>query len=297
MNLEQFRNDVLLGRRDEIQAFIHALATERGNKNLEAFAAYHGKPTGWWPDIFDGVRVMLARDVAQILYATDNTTALSRLCGFHHIDLYSLRASQHHVGRLKTHFGLHKMTAQASFAAWPHVLMAAAQGETPAAQEVFAYLLKMVQFAEADQESREQTGKGVHENILHQGAAAAFPELRAIIELVEGVAQARLVADEAKLGAARAEVKAEMALQQQQWITIREYVYLHKLQHQFPDKLWPEFGRYLVGYCQEKGIPVRNLGIIGKPYPSEHGYHVEVLEQLLGPWLKRQYATPLHRVK
>jgi hypothetical protein len=298
MNLEQFRSDVLLGRHAEIQAFIHALAKERGNKNLEVFAGHHGKPTGWWPGAFDGARVMLARDVAQILYATEDTSSLRRLCRSHSIDLYSLVGSGNHYQTLiKNHFGLHKMTSKLSFATWPHILMAAAQGATRAAQEVFAYLLKMVEFAEADQESREQTGMGVQENIQNQSAAAAFPELRAIIELVESVAQARIVADEAKLHAAQAEVKAEMAIRQQHWLTIQEYVYLEKLQHQFPAKLWPEFGRYLTGYCLEKGIPVRNMGIVGKPHPSEHGYHVEVLAELLGPWLKRQFSIPLQRVK
>ena len=241
---------------------------------------------------------MLARDVAQIFYGTEDTAGLGRLCRFHRLELYSLGASVHNVRRLiLAHFSLHKQTSRVTFAAWPHVLTAAAQGETAAAQEVFTYLRTMVEFAEADQESREQTGMGVQENLQRQGAAAAFPELRAIIELVEGVAQARLAANEAQVQAAKAEAKAEIALQQQQWFTIGEYVHQEKLQRQFPAKLWPEFGRYLTGYCLEKGIPVRNMGVIGKPYPSEHGYHVEVLAQCLEPWLKRQYALPLRQVK
>jgi len=298
MNLEQFRSDVLHGRRDAIQAFIHALAKERGNQQLLTLAQRYTYRSWHREDSFEGHRVILARDLARLCYEDGDTSTLGKLLKRYDVEFLTIGTSGYNDRRfIIDHFGLNKHTSQANFVAWPHVLLAGAKGDTEFACKMWTYIQEQLTYAEADQESREQTGLGVQENLQRQSAAAAFPELRAIIELVEGVAQARLAAHEAQIQAARAEVKAEMAIQHQHWFTIAEYVYQEKLERQFPEKLWPEFGRYLTGYCLEKGIPMRNMGVIGKPYPSAHGYHVEVLAQCLEPWLKRQYAIPLQRVK
>jgi hypothetical protein len=123
----------------------------------------------------------------------------------------------------------------------------------------------------------------------------AYPELKAIIELVESVAQTRQIADAAKIAAAKAEAKADLAMALQPWLTLREYAYLHKLGAQFPESQWGTFGRYLTGYCQEHNIPVRAQGVAGRQYPAENAYHVEVIAQLLPPWLKQQAAQPYLR--
>ena len=118
-------------------------------------------------------------------------------------------------------------------------------------------------------------------------AVDAYPELKALMEVVEGLAEARQKAEAAELHAVQAEAKADIAMRQQQWLTIREYVYLHKLQRQFPERLWIEFGRYLTGYCLEQGIPVRTQGIADRRYGTEHAYHVEIMHNLLPSWLQR----------
>src|SRR5262249_49600456 len=120
--------------------------------------------------------------------------------------------------------------------------------------------------------------------------------LKAIAEMAEGVAQARKRAEEAESQAKQANAKADLALHNQQWLTIREYVYLYKLRPQFPDALHVEFGRYLTGYCLEKGVPVRNQGIGDRRYMSEHAYHVEVIHTLLPPWLTRHSGQASLRV-
>lgn len=89
--------------------------------------------------------------------------------------------------------------------------------------------------------------------------------------------------------AAHAESKADTAMAQQQWLTIREYVYLHQIKpREFPETDWPHFGRYLTGYCQEHAIPVRTQGVGDRHYGAEHAYHVEVMAKLLLPWLHRR---------
>jgi prophage antirepressor-like protein len=93
--------------------------------------------------------------------------------------------------------------------------------------------------------------------------------------------------DAAQALATEANGKADLALRQQQWLTLREYGYLHKLEHTFSDGQWAAFGRYLTGYCLEHGIPVRKQGIADRGYGTEHAYHVEVIHSLLHPWMVR----------
>jgi len=131
--------------------------------------------------------------------------------------------------------------------------------------------------------SIRQTGK--YE--IEPKASDRYPELQAIRQLVESIAEARMLAEAADARASRAEEKSDLALHNQQWLTIREYVYLYKLHPQFPTTLQVEFGRYLTGYCLEQGIPVRNQGIGDRRYASEHAYHIEVIHTLLPPWLTR----------
>lgn len=112
-------------------------------------------------------------------------------------------------------------------------------------------------------------------------ASDRYPELRAMKELIEGIAEARTVAEQA-------ERKADLALAQQLWLTIEEYVYLHGLRAQFPPSEWAAFGHYLGGYCQEHGIPIRKQPVAGKPYNAANAYHVEIMHTLIGPWLGRR---------
>jgi hypothetical protein len=85
-----------------------------------------------------------------------------------------------------------------------------------------------------------------------------------------------------------ADTKADLALANQQWVTLREYSYLHQLDRQFPESAKKAFGTYLTGYCLEHGIPVRDMGIGDRHYKTEHGYHAELITQLLPGWLTRR---------
>jgi len=123
-----------------------------------------------------------------------------------------------------------------------------------------------------------------------------FPDLQAIHQLADAIEDTRLLAAaaqqqavQAEARAAQAEAKSTLALAQQQWLTIHEYVYLHPdLRSVFPEPMWARFGRYLTSYCLQNGYPVRNQGVGGKRYDSEHSYHVGIIHERLPDWLMRQ---------
>jgi hypothetical protein len=122
----------------------------------------------------------------------------------------------------------------------------------------------------------------------------AYPELRAlaeqsrtIIALVTSAAENRALAEHANKVAEIATRKATLALDNQEWMTIREYVYVNKLARQMPPSLCKRYGTYLTGYCIEQGIPVRSQGVVGQAWEKEHAYHVEIIGRTLSEWLCR----------
>lgn len=82
--------------------------------------------------------------------------------------------------------------------------------------------------------------------------------------------------------------KADHALQQQQWMTLREYVFTNDLTHQLPPTRANEYGKWLAGYCLEKNVPVRRIPIADRPYETENGYHVGTIEATMPGWVKRR---------
>jgi hypothetical protein len=69
---------------------------------------------------------------------------------------------------VKEHFGIGRKAPTVGLAAWPHVLLAGAKGETVFARKMRAYIQGMASIAEAEQESREQAGLGIQENAQAQ---------------------------------------------------------------------------------------------------------------------------------
>ena len=98
-------------------------------------------------------------------------------------------------------------------------------------------------------------------------------------------------AQETRTIAQRAEAKAEaaantaaVALDAQQWITIRQYVYKYGLDRQLPPVLASRYGRYLTRHCNAKGIPVYD-----KPSPV-FGHENEYPENIIRTTLPRWFA-------
>lgn len=111
------------------------------------------------------------------------------------------------------------------------------------------------------------------------------PAIQMLIDMAVRLDEARTIASEAN-------TKATLALASQQWLTIREYCYLHQLERQLPASVKKAYGTYLTGYCLQHGIPVRDMGVGDRQYRSEHAYHVEVIATTLPAWLVRRDSQP-----
>lgn len=116
------------------------------------------------------------------------------------------------------------------------------------------------------------------------------PAIQMLIDMAVHLDEARAIAEEAKQEASGARQLAQQALDSQQWVTIREYVFLNDLAHQVPESLQADYGRWLTGYCQEKNIPVRNVNVSDRRWNKEHGYHLGTIEKTLPGWLGRRHA-------
>lgn len=94
--------------------------------------------------------------------------------------------------------------------------------------------------------------------------------------------------DEARTLAAQANVKADLALQSQAWLTIRQYVLIHTLEHQLPESLQKAYGIWLRNHCGERNIPVYKANPTDRSYDGENTYHSGTIQQTLLPWLTRR---------
>jgi 5-methylcytosine-specific restriction endonuclease McrA len=175
--------------REDIDAYLEALKQETANTRLAELGDYYRFKTFWDAEIFDGNRVMLAQDLAQLMYDTSDVSGLGRLLRRYGLDSYTVGGSVHGVRNLlKTHFNLSRYAPQVSFATYRHFLMAGMKGETDLARKVCSYLLKM-----------EEDGR-VNE---------AMPKPRSAIELLrEGLYEVDTKADGAVKDAREAKVIA-----------------------------------------------------------------------------------------
>jgi prophage antirepressor-like protein len=124
-----------------------------------------------------------------------------------------------------------------------------------------------------------------------------YPQLRAIVELVEATAEARLIAEAAERKTETATELAQRALRTQDFLTIAEYVYMNGLQRQFPEHLHRDFGLFLSDYCQKHNIPARKASVALGKWEQELSYHVGTIEDTLPGWLRRFAQTNFHVIE
>ena len=108
-------------------------------------------------------------------------------------------------------------------------------------------------------------------------ASEKFPELRAIAQLIESTAEARLLAEAAQarahaaeLTAARAEGKADLALADARTMTLEEFVLSNGLLRQMPEAQWPSYTRWLKEVCLALGHDVDKGKVLGKRWQMEN---------------------------
>lgn len=93
-------------------------------------------------------------------------------------------------------------------------------------------------------------------------------------------------------GVTSANTKADMAIANQQWLTVRKYVFLHGLERQMPPSACKAYGTFLTGYCLENGIPVDDQPVADRQWGKENSYYAEAIAKTLPGWLIRQYGQP-----
>ena len=81
---------------------------------------------------------------------------------------------------------------------------------------------------------------------------------------------------------------ALMALRSQQWLSIRQHCVMYNLSVQMPEALQNDYGRWLRGYCAEKGIPVYKIMTADRQWREENTYPSQVIADTLNGWLMRR---------
>ena len=119
--------------------------------------------------------------------------------------------------------------------------------------------------------------------------------LQAIIDMAVQLDRTEQRAIRAEATATRAESKADMALDAQQYLTVAEYVYVEKLQRQLPESAYKACSDHLRLYCMDHRIPFRKIPVGGKRWDDEYGYHVSVYAEVFSGWLlRRNGQSTLH---
>jgi hypothetical protein len=298
-NMLQGLQDALEEQRiADVRAFFEAADVASSNDALvEAGREYHfptyasdaTSPT-------QGHAIMLARDLARVMYGREDTNGLGALIRTYGFDFLSIRGFADDLRQLlRQHFTLHKFDGQTTFATWQHFLLVGMYGQTEHARAVRRYLLQREKASRIADKVEESTGHSPRQ-VLRSAAIDHFPELRAILELVQSTAEARLLAEQAQDTARKAHAKVDQLIHDQSWMTIHQYVVQHNLQRQMPDSLQKAYGTYLVGYCAEKGYRVYPQPVAYTLWKQENTYYIGAIQQTLPLWLARHEAQPGLRI-
>lgn len=112
----------------------------------------------------EGVRYMLAADLAQRVYRHSDTRALAQLVMRWGKPLKCLRSAEHDVRQsLKQAFGLHPKAAWTMFATWEHFGIACLKSETPMARQAQEYFLRAGEEFAINAAAEQETGYSVQQ--------------------------------------------------------------------------------------------------------------------------------------
>jgi hypothetical protein len=127
----------------------------------------------------DGMRVMLGRDLARVMYQTDSTAGVQQLLRRWGFELQRLASVKHDVKQsLRAQFGLKLRDGYSTFANGYHFLIMAMNSRTTQADRVKSYMLGRVAEAQANEVSERSTGMSLRQHIV-QDLTHALPEERA----------------------------------------------------------------------------------------------------------------------
>jgi phage anti-repressor protein len=147
--------------------------------------------------------------------------------------------------------------------------------------------LAMVERTKKGKEARQYflaCEKALQEKTGASDPVDQFPELRAIRQLVSATAEARIEAEHAKalahaaeLRAARAESKADIALQDSSYLTVEEFIGRNGLLQQFPHSHHAAISAWVKSFCQTYALPFHKDEVIGKSWETENHYPIQAL--------------------
>ena len=128
------------------------------------------------------------------------------------------------------------------------------------------------------------------------------PAIQMLIDMAVHLDEVRTQAFEAKeeaaiavAQAARAEQKADLAFDNQNFWTVAEYVQYHDLRHQCPVSAYADASRHLSQYCRRERLNYRDPAVLPRRIPvgernweTEWGFHTSIYEAAFLPWLLRR---------
>mgnify|MGYP001611890435 CR=1 FL=1 len=136
--------------------------------------------------------------------------------------------------------------------------------KNPANQLMIAAIIR-IDDLEQDVARHEAVQKAHQQAILDTQAQTIATQAQAIEALQQSV---------------RAETKADMALDEAHRMTIEEFVVKNGLLHQFPETAWKSMAAWLGTFCQQWGLTVVPMPVMGKRWVTENGYPWQALAAL-----------------
>ena len=289
----------------DVRAFFDAANIASGNEALmEAGREYGFVPCVSEEPPFNGHAIMLARDLARLMYGTEDTSDLGKLLRTYGFDCLRIGACGSQSKTLLTdHFHLSKFDSKATFATWQHFLILGMYGQTTHARKVKAYLLKREQASRIADTVEMSTGLSPRQlldatnpwTLIKQMADAGYrqdQEIRALQtqqhETAVKLLQADAKAEQAQNQALRADTKADTALSEAHRMTVEHFIFANGLLRQFPPSDYRRISDWLRDLCLDWGWEVRQEPVYGKSWPSEKSYPLHAFSA----WLRYEQHRP-----
>ena len=119
------------------------------------------------------------------------------------------------------------------------------------------------------------------------------PALQAIMHLVTDLDATKHQLALVGSHVVRAEVKADMALDEARCMTLEEFVVKNGLLRQFPESQWPAMAKWLGHFCQQYGLATPKVSVPGKSWDEEKAYPLQALAALQRHELKKPRQVAL----
>lgn len=257
----------------------------------------------------DGQAVMLARDLARLMYGDDNTAPLGKLLRAYGFDFIRLGGSKLEVKTLLVdHFHLSKFDGKAAFATWQHFLIVGMYGQTEQARKVKAHLLKRETASRVADKVEESTGLSPRQVVraattswdllaqmvetgrqqaeklaavdeaIREHNARQLAQQQEIIDLQSQQIESLKRSQAAETTSARADAKADMALDDVNRMTVEDFIFKNGLVQQFPPPIWRGITKWLADFCQLYNLYVDKKPVVGKPWPEEKRYPLQAFQ-------------------